>query len=414
MKVLVMKQFFSLLFSLCLLVFWISGCSTMSSNPTLNTNITPPTNIRTLNDVNTIAFEWDLVNNSQVKGYHIYRKAANEANFKKIATLDSRFQTHYADHNLQSNTQYEYQIASYDTNNNASAYSPPIKATTLTLEPLSYFQAIGNYPRKVKLIWNPHNDTRITGYLIERKNAKGEWTKLTEIKNRLLVEYLDKDLEDQTTYEYRIFAFNANKTLSPPSASSSATTKPKPEVMTGFQATTNFPRVINLKWNKHPNPEVTAYIITRSNFESTLYFKVVELSSNNTQYQDKIDKDGQSYYYKIVAKDKDGIESLATSPIVGSTLEVPAPVTITYAQIEGNSAVIRWQPQDNRAVEYVVYKKDSLLFGETLRYTKVLTPEFIDKEIKAGQKYYYRVSAIDENGLESKQSQEMTLSLPAQ
>ena len=57
-------------------------------------------------------------------------------------------------------------------------------------------------------------------------------------------------------------------------------------------------------------------------------------------------------------------------------------------------------------------KKDSAFFGETLRYNKVLTPEFIDHEIKPGDKYYYRVSAIDENGLESKPSQEVTLSLP--
>ena len=99
---------------------------------------------------------------------------------------------------------------------------------------------------------------------------------------------------------------------------------------------------------------------------------------------------------------------------MGMTLGIPSTPVITYAQIEGNSAVLRWMPQDDRATEYIVYKKDSRFFGETLRYNKVLTPEFIDREVTPGEKYYYRVSAVDANGLESKQTQEIMLFLPAQ
>ena len=147
--------------------------------------------------------------------------------------------------------------------------------------------------------------------------------------------------------------------------------------------------------------------------ESNFFSKLATIPNNTNTYQDIIDDNGKQYYYKITATDKDGIESLETGPIIGTTLGLPNTPLITYAQIEGNSAVIRWNPQDNRAVEYIVYKKDSSFFGETLRYNKVLTPEFIDNEVRAGEKYYYRISAVDENGLESKQTEEIMLFLPA-
>lgn len=401
-----------------LFLAFFSACSSSSLNfgsaPAINPNITPPSNIRTLSDVNTIAFEWDLIKNPEIAGYYVYRKKSNEQSFSKIATLDSRFITHYADNKLESNTEYLYQFASFDAQKSISQFSLPISAKTQFIEAIGYIEAISNYPRKVKIIWNPHQDTRVIGYVIEKKKENGQWSKLADINSRLLVEYLDTGLEDNASYEYRVFAYNTNKTYSLPSKSVKATTKPKPTPITNFTATLNIPKQIALKWDPHPNPEVTQYTLLRSSFESNFFSKLATLPSGTTTYQDAIKDDGKQYYYKITATDKDGIESLETGPILGATLGIPSTPTITYAQIEGNSAVLRWTPQDDRAKEYIVYKKDSRFFGETLRYNKVLTPEFIDNEVIPGEKYYYRVSAVDENGLESKQTQEIMLFLPAQ
>ncbi|KPH53891.1 fibronectin type III domain-containing protein [Helicobacter pullorum] len=411
------NTFFKLL--ILVIAAFFSACSSSSSNfsfgstPSINPNITPPSDIRVLSDVNTIAFEWNLIQNPEIAGYYIYRKKPNETSFSKIATLDSRFTTHYADNKLESNTEYLYQFASFDAQKNISQFSSPISAKTQFITAVSYIEAIGNYPRKIKIIWNPHQDTRVIGYIIEKKDSKGNWDKLADINNRLLVEYLDTKLEDNATHEYRIFAYNVNKTLSLPSQIVSATTKPKPTPISNFTASNNIPKQITLKWDLHQNPEVTQYNLFRSNFESNFFSKLATIPNNTNTYQDIIDDNGKQYYYKITATDKDGIESLETGPIIGTTLGLPNTPLITYAQIEGNSAVIRWNPQDNRAVEYIVYKKDSSFFGETLRYNKVLTPEFIDNEVRAGEKYYYRISAVDENGLESKQTEEIMLFLPA-
>lgn len=404
---------FSLSGMIAIFALIFSGCSTITNpNPSVNNSITPPKNIRVLSDINTNAFEWDSVQDPAVAGYYVYRKQANTQNFSKIATLDSRFITHYADNKLDSNTEYVYQFASFDKNKNVSSFSQTITAKTHAISSVSYIEAISNYPRKVKIIWSPHQDTRVNGYIVERKDKNGNWKELDKIQNRLLVEYLDTKLEDGTTYEYQIIAYNANNSRSIPSKSVQATTKAKPKQITNFRATNNVPKQINLSWNLHDNPEVTSYKILRSGFFSSFYTTLVTLPSNTNSYQDLISKDGEQYNYKIIATDKDGIDSLEVGPITGSTLQVPNAPNITYAQIENGSVVLRWKPTDNRATEYIVYKKDSLFFGETLRYNKVLTTEFIDREIKAGEKYYYCVSVIDKNGLESKPSQEVVLSLP--
>lgn len=392
-----------------ILVF--SGCAT-SLNPSINSSITPPTDIRVLSDINAIGFEWALVQNPEVAGYYIYRKQANAQNFSKIATIDSRFTTHYADNKLNSNTEYVYQFASFDKQKNISHFSSAITAKTHSIDAVSYVEAISNYPRKVKIIWNPHQDTRVQGYIIERRDKNGNWKELNKVSNRLLVEYLDTGLEDGTTYEYQILAYNANNSRSLPSKSVKATTKPKPATITNFKATNNIPRQINLSWDLHKNPEVTSYKVLRSGFISSFYTTLTTLPSNTNSYQDIISKDGEQYNYKIIATDKDGIDSLESGPIIGSTLAVPSAPNITYAQIENGYVILKWLPTDERATEYIVYKKDSMFFGETLRYNKVLTAEFIDREIKAGEKYYYSVSALDKNGLESKPSQEVVLSLP--
>ena len=399
-------------FSLLLALF-LGGCSTNTTPTPINSTLNPPKDIKILADTNTIAFEWAFSDDYKIKGYQIFRKKANEGSFSKIATLDSRFITHFADNNLEANTTYQYKFNAYDENKILSYDSEIITANTLAINAVNFFQAISNYPRKVKLLWNPHNDTRVNGYIIEKKDKNGNWKKLTEINNRLLVEYIDRNLEDQTTYEYRIFAYNKNKSLSMPSQISTATTKPKPEAITTLSATSNIPKSIILKWQAHENPEVIKYKISRSTFLNSFFTELITLPSHTTEYQDNINDNGKEYHYKITAINKDGIESLDSPIITGSTLPIPAKPIISYAQIEGNAVVVRWNPQDNRAKEYVVYKKDFKFFGETLRYTKVLTPEFIDREITPGGKYYYSVASIDENGLESEKSQEVILQLPS-
>ena len=140
------NTFFKLL--ILVIAAFFSACSSSSSNfsfgstPSINPNITPPSDIRVLSDVNTIAFEWNLIQNPEIAGYYIYRKKPNETSFSKIATLDSRFTTHYADNQLESNIESLYQFPSFDALTNISHYSSPFIASPQFITAIRYFSAI--------------------------------------------------------------------------------------------------------------------------------------------------------------------------------------------------------------------------------------------------------------------------------
>ena len=54
----------------------------------------------------------------------------------------------------------------------------------------------------------------------------------------------------------------------------------------------------------------------RSIFKAFGYEKIKEVNANTTEYIDSTDSSGKTYYYKVIAIDKDGLES-SPEPIQG-------------------------------------------------------------------------------------------------
>ncbi|WP_324612683.1 fibronectin type III domain-containing protein [Campylobacter anatolicus] len=216
--------------SLLALAILATGCG--SKVPTQQ-SITLPTitNLKAISDMTEIAFEWSPTNDENVLGYYLYRSNPNEINSKMqiVADIKDRFATHYVDTNLAPETTYSYQMRSY-SNNAISQPGSNIQATTRPLlESVPFAQAITNLPTRVKLLWRPHPDTRVNSYVIQRSDAgKNKWSNIAEIKGRLNAEYIDTDVKNGYSYEYRILVKTSSGVLSKPSQVLSATTKELP------------------------------------------------------------------------------------------------------------------------------------------------------------------------------------------
>ncbi|MGP1579999.1 MAG: fibronectin type III domain-containing protein [Wolinella sp.] len=366
--------------------------------------------IRMIADVSSVAFEWDLVNDSRVDGYYLYRKEANEMEFLRIGRIDSRFGAHYVDGGLKPNTEYFYKILTYNkASNTVSRDNGALKAQTLSLAPLSFAKAMSSYPRKIKVLWAPHVDPRVSGYVIERED-RGEWRSVGEVNSRLLVEYLDTGLEDGKEYQYRVIPRTHDGVLGVPSEILRATTKPKPPIIRGIEATSNLPRRIELTWNPSGQNDVISYRLYRSARADRGFSEHATLKGE-THFSDTIEGDGREYFYKVSAIDADGIESLLQeSPARGCTLPLPNAPLIESARVENAQVVLHFSSNDPRGVEYVVYKREGGLFGKSERFISVKEPHFYDREVSAGAQYHYSVASVDGNGLESKRSEEVTIS----
>ncbi len=314
--------------SLATLILLFSGCTNVmdSLNPASapkvdnSVEIVNYNSIKSIPDMANVGFEWEKVNDPRVIGYNFYRteldKGSNE--LKLVKVIDNKYATHYVDKGLEPKTRYAYQISSRVEGGIESRTTDAYIVQTLPrIVPVEFLQAISNMPNSIKLIWKPHTDKRVGYYRIEKYNTLlNEWILLKTVKERLQVEYLDTGLENNTSYKYRLKAFSFDDVESAPTKVVIGKTKPLPSGATNIRATNSEPKKIVISWNASATDDVVKYEIHRSTFRALGYEKVKEVNANTFEYIDSTDVGGKSYYYKIIAVDKDGLESLP-EPIQG-------------------------------------------------------------------------------------------------
>ena len=411
-----MKRYY-LISLISFLIFFLSGCAKQPSlieKPKIDPTLPKVSELRALPDIKSIALEWDPIHDERVKGYYLYRSSQNSSKLKRVAIIKDRFSSHYVDNNLEPNTLYYYRISTYENDGRESLPSDIKKVKTLPLiEPVSFIEAISHLPRRVKLIWRPHPNPRVNEYIIQRSEPDNpEWKTIATIKGRLNAEYIDKDLEDNHLYFYRILVKTYDNIESLPSKVVKAFTKPLPKMVKGLKATTDFPKKIVLTWEKSPEKDIDHYNIYRSSI-SKLFF-TLHAKTKDTKYTDMIGEDGVTKFYKVTAVDSDGLESFKQDiPVMGSTLPKPKAVVITSSEVKKDGLYLKWSSRDDRIKSFIVVKKeiDGLLNEKEYKYTNIKNNFFIDRAIVPGVRYLYRVYGVDTYGIVSEPSEKIEVKI---
>lgn len=398
---------YALSISLALSLF--TGC-TQQPKPENIVTIDPTLSIPSLNgslsDITATAFEWKAMEDPRVNGYHVYRSSQSTEDQKlhRIATIDSRFSTHFVDEHLVPNTQYQYRFSSRGNGNTESNASETMSVTTLPMiAPVSFFQSVGNMPRSSKLLWRPHPNAKINGYIIERLNVNDQkWSEIATITGRLNAEYIDRDLKDGQVYYYRVRATTFDKLITEPSETSKLVTKLLPPEIKNPTSTSNLPKAIALSWDASPISDLDHYNIYRSSTSDGRYVYHVKLEA--TKFTDTTKEDGESFFYKITAVDKDALES-PMSPIVlqGSSLTKPHTPISFDGKISPNGVDLQWSNNDPRTVSYTVIKttKKSWIDSVSLEINSIADTKFHDGDIKPNMEYIYEVLSVDKDGIRS-------------
>ena len=374
------------------IILAITGCTNnvpLKSSP----KVKQVKEFRTLSDRNSIALEWNIVNEPNIAGYYIQR-SENAKDYKTIEKIENKYITHYTDTDLKPNKIYFYKISSY-TKKGIPSFAKFKKARTLDkLEAIPFIANAGIKVKGViKLVFRPHPNERVEGYYIERFNDNAsKWERIASLEPRLRAEYIDKGLIDGKVYRYRVIAYTFDDIESYPSKVIVAQTLQKPKVIVNITATTNLPKKIELNWQKVPG--AVEYKIYSSDIDGAYNLLT---TTKNTHYIDKIDKDGYNKYYKITSIDKYGIESLKSQSVMGSTLAIPAQPIVSIEKNNKSVTFILSSP-DKRAVKYLI-KKDN---GDKIVNIHNVHSPYVDTNIKTKKSYEYKIYAIDENGLVSK------------
>lgn len=409
------------LLAIILMTVLYSGCS---KQPTLPPKVVidktlPIVKINGhISEMKSIAFEWQSVSDPRVKGFYVYRSNPKESSEKlhRIGAVESRYATHYVDNDLEPNTAYAYRFSSFNAKGVESVGSATYRASTLPLiASVSFFRSIGNMPRSAKLIWRPHTDTQIKGYRLERKlKSDTQWEKIADIKGRLTAEYIDLGLEDNAVYEYRLFAITYSNIQSVPSETVTVVTKPLPHPIKNIRATQNLPKKILISWDPSTRENLSYYNIYRSHLENSNFDYYVKLTE--TSFNDRIESDGATYYYKVTAVDSDGLESpLSQHAIKGMSLPKPKTPTSFNGYLHNHAVELQWQKSDPDTQSYTIIKtkKEGWLESSVSEINNITETSFTDHEISPDVSYSYQVCSVNQYGLRSEPTEPISLSFEA-
>lgn len=287
--------------------------------------------------------------------------------------------------------------------------------TSFTAYPPKNIKISNQGLREIIITWTP---IRFNGtYGIERSTTpNGPFKKIASVPPTR-GKYIDRknkqnNINDSTTYYYRIYPQSNLKEKGEPSPIISSTTAPPPPPITGTKAVSSLVRCIPITWHKSTAPAVTGYIVKRSASPSGPFKTIKHIKGvDNTSWKDGGNepgnlKDSETFFYKVFAVNRVGGVSISGESVNAITRSVPP--TIKKLQAQNNlprEINLTWQPStDKKAEGYTIER--SLGNGEfkklkTIKDKNSVT--WLDKgsvnsglgKLKDGTIYHYRIRAFN-------------------
>ncbi|WP_297443709.1 hypothetical protein [Sulfurimonas sp.] len=370
-----------------------------------------------ITDMKTVAFEWKSIQDPRVSAIYLYKRDPKDTEVKGLqflTSIENRYKTHYVDITNEPNSRYEYAFRTVSKNAEGKL-SQIYKVSTLpVLRSVAWIHSIVGLPRMAKIIWRPHQSERVESYIIERKTLEDQkWEEIDRLEGRLNAEYIDTELEDNHVYFYRIRVETFDGIVSTPSEIVKSVTKALPKGVSHITATKDLPKKIKIDWEASKNKDFKRYYLYRADAMHGRYELIAKLYNNT--FLDKIDKDGQSYFYRVSVVDKDGLESKHDKhTIMGMTLSKPEAPAIAEAKLLGNVIKLTWKNTDPRIKSFIVVRKhkDGWFKEDVKRFKNIKANVFIDKNIQPESTYTYIVYGVDKNNIISKASSEIKIETP--
>ncbi|QOP43982.1 fibronectin type III domain-containing protein [Sulfurimonas sediminis] len=273
--------------------------------------------------------------------------------------------------------------------------------------------------KTVAFEWKSIKDPRVNGIYVYKRILGKKTTKELDyydrIDNRFKTHYLDAKNKPGTKYSYafRVVSKDAQGQLS---KVYNVSTLPVLESVAWIHSIAGLPRSAKIIWRPHENQRVASYIIERQSVEDESFKKIATLKGRlNAEYIDEDLKDNAVYLYRIRAKTYDGIISQPSQIVKSVTKALPKSVEhISASKNLPKMIKISWSVSKQKDFhQYYLYRGEDIDSSFEL-IAKLYNNSFTDHINKDGQVYFYRVSVVDKDGLESEHDENtvMGMTLP--
>ncbi|MFA4910408.1 MAG: hypothetical protein WC649_05125 [Desulfobacteria bacterium] len=394
----------------------------------------PPVILKVIGHIKSVELTWSPSpaksdDPLELKGYKLYRAKVEQGPYKEVSnilgrdlgigvnvttTLDKLLKVSYVERGLADGEDYYYKLTAYNEKSLESDFSGSVKATTTSV--VSGLSAQGMI-REVKLTWAPVDSPFIKGYYIYRSAGEsGNFTKIKKVdvsgisgtSTREKVDYNDKEgLGDNLPYYYRITAFEDEERETSPSVAVSAATKGKPPAPEGVKAVSGMVKKVELTWTASSHEDIEGYKIYWSREKVGKYLLLSKLKERTTNKfthegggEEKLD-DNTTYYYIIRSFNRVDVESDFSETAFATTKARPTkPSGLKGEEGKVKAVPLIWLPNPEKDIAvYHVWragpeKEDFTRIADTRGETA-----YIDKGLKDGSTYRYRIQAEDRDAL---------------
>ena len=257
--------------------------------------------------------------------------------------------------------------------------------------------------------WKKINDPRIQGVFIYRSQPDSKDTKLHRIAiidNRFNTHYTDLTVEPGTRYKYAFTSYSDMKTQSMPSKKETVKTLPVLDSVSFFRSIDRLPRTAKLIWRPHTSQKVESYIVERKTGEDQEWAKIATIEGRlSAEYIDADLEDNTVYKYRLRVKTFDDIISKPTEVVTVVTKPLPESVkNLKASKSQARQITLSWEATQLADFDHYNIYRSTNVDGSFDYHVKLHETTFVDKIDEDGAHYFYKITAVDKDGLESLQS----------
>jgi fibronectin type 3 domain-containing protein len=324
--------------------------------------------------------------------------------------------TSHTDPDLRNGQTYYYRLSAVDTEQRESARTAAVPVTPSSAAAPAVPTGLTATPGdgQVLLQWNANPEPDVATYRLYRALAQnGNYVRLDPPVQHPATSYPDTNVTNGVTYYYRLTAVNLAGLESNRTEFVSATPQATvaPTTPTDFTATPGDKQVV-LTWNANPEGDLADYRLFRSDSAGGDFTVVATVTAPVTTFTDTNLVNGQPYFYRLTARNLNGLESAPTQPPVSVTPVSATPPSFPQGldvQAQFDRLILVWTANPEPDLkEYRVYRAVDNLNVPTSAdgaapYAVVprQTTTSIDRDVTADHIYYYRITAVNLANLES-------------
>ena len=346
-----------------------------------------PTVTMTYSDSGKPKLTWKAV--SGATSYRVFRSESRGSGYSLLGTTTA---TSYTNTGAAVGKTYYYRVKAVNSVG-TSGYSNIVSGKAKTAAPAAPSVTAGNSSTgKPQLTWKAVSGA--VKYEVYRSTRQNSGYSL--LGTTTSTSYVNTGASTGTTYYYRVKAVNRNGMASGYSNIVSGKAKaaaPAAPSVTAGNSSTGKPR---LTWNAVSG--AVSYRIYRSESRGTGYSLLGTTSS--TSYVNTGAAAGKTYYYRVKAVNRDGMASGYSNIVSGKAkAAAPAAPSVTAGNSSTGKPRLTWKAVSG-AVSYRIYRSESRGTGYSLLGTTSST-SYVNTGAAAGKTYYYRVKAVNRDGMAS-------------